>query len=371
MDTRARMHKDDLKALSEKVARLSLLLTRDREDLPAAYLKDAGLREAYLSYFLPPNLRKIHVPVGELARHPEGLLEKDRLRVLDLGSGPGTALLGVLEFFAEQEHRPHLEFVALDLVAENLKITEDLFASAQSGKALPASLKTIRSSIESAGQHVTGTFDLIIFSNVLNELFIREGRKIEKQCVVLEDIMTRLLADDGSLIVIEPALRETSRGMLEVRDRLLAEGYRLYAPCFFQGNCPALANPRDWCHEDIPWDPPAVIRELDRLTGLRKDSLKFSWLVFRKDRRSAAGFYGDDAFRVVSEPLVSKGKREFYLCGATGRRLVTRLDKDETPDNETFGSMMRGDVVRFEGLLDEGKRYKVGKGTRVRVRSIR
>ncbi|MGE5808026.1 MAG: hypothetical protein ACM32I_02770, partial [Nitrospirota bacterium] len=83
------------------------------------------------------------------------------------------------------------------------------------------------------------------------------------------------------------------------------------------------------------------------------------------------GFYGDDAFRVISEPLVSKGKREFYLCGATGRRLVTRLDKDETPDNETFGSMMRGDVVRFEGLLDEGKRYKVGKGTRVRVRSIR
>ena len=363
------MHKDELKALAEKVARLSLLLTRDREDLPAAYLKDAELREAYQAYFLPPNLRKIRVPLGELSHHPDKLLEKDRLRVLDLGSGPGTALLGVREFFAEHTHRPHLEFVALDLVAENLNIAGELFAVSQSAKAFPASLKTVRSSIENAGQHVPGPFDLIILSNVLNELFLHEGRKIENRVVVLDDIMSRLLAADGSVIIIEPALRETSREMLEVRDRLLDEGYHVYAPCLFRGKCPSLTNPRDWCHEDIPWDPPAVIRELDGLTGLRKDSLKFSWIVFRKDGRSAADFCGDAAFRVVSEPLVSKGKREFYLCGLAGRRLVTRLDKDKTPDNEAFGAMMRGDVVRFEGLLDEVKRYKVGKDTTVRVRS--
>jgi len=371
MDTQAQQQNDKLKALAEKVSRLSLLLTREREDLPAAYLKDAGLREAYLAYFLLPNLEKIKVPLGELSLHPGKALEKERLRVLDLGCGPGTASLGVLDFFGAREHYPRLEFTAVDQVAENLKAAEELFSSMRASRGLKAAMTTVRSGVADLSRFETGPFDLVILSNVLNELFSREGRKIEKRLAVMEDIMTRLVADDGSLIVIEPALRETSREMLEVRDRLLDEGFHVYAPCIFAGKCPALTNPRDWCHEDIPWEAPAVIRELDRLTGLRKDSLKFSWLVFRKDGQSAADFYGDDSFRVVSEPLVSKGKVEFYLCGANGRRLVMRLDKDKSAGNEAMGAMRRGDVVGFAGLLDEGKRYKVGKDTGVSIRSTR
>jgi ribosomal protein RSM22 (predicted rRNA methylase) len=371
MDTEYCMQNDKLKALAEKVSRLSLLLTRDRDDLPAAYLKDAGLREAYLAYFLPPNMAKIKAPMAELALHPGKALDKERLRILDLGCGPGTASLGVLDFFAARELRPRLEITAVDHVAENLKTAEELFSSLRVSRGLKAAMKTIRSDVADLSRLETGPFDLIILSNVLNELFAREGRKIEKRLALLEDIMTRHLADDGSLIVIEPALRETSRELLEVRDRLLDEGFYVYAPCLFAGKCPALANPRDWCHEDIPWDPPAVIRELDRLTGLRKDSLKFSWLVFRKDGQSAADLSGDDSFRVVSEPLISKGKIEFYLCGKSGRRLVTRLDKHRSAGNEAMGVMRRGDVVSFQGLLDEGKRYKVNKDTRVSLRSTR
>jgi ribosomal protein RSM22 (predicted rRNA methylase) len=103
---------NELKIVAANVARLSRLLTGERENLPSAYLKDRGLREAYEAYFLPPNLRKIHAPLRDLARHPVKLLNKDSLRVLDLGCGPGTMLLGVLEFFAADK-RPHLEFVAL------------------------------------------------------------------------------------------------------------------------------------------------------------------------------------------------------------------------------------------------------------------
>jgi ribosomal protein RSM22 (predicted rRNA methylase) len=365
------MHKDELKALAEKVARLSLLLTRDREDLPAAYLKDAGLREAYQAYFLLPNMAKIKAPLAELALHPAKALEKERLRVFDLGCGPGTASLGVLDFFSARERPPRLEITAVDQVAENLKTAEELFSSLRVSRGLKATMKTVCSDIADLSRLEAGPFDIIILSNVLNELFARQGRKIEKRFALMEEIMTRFLAHDGSLIIIEPALRESSRELLEVRDRMLDEGFPVYAPCFYAGKCPALANPKDWCHEDVPWDPPAVIRELDRLTGLRKDSLKFSWLLFRKDGRPVTDFATDDFFRVVSEPLVSKGKVEFYLCSAKGRRLVMRLDKDGTPDNEAFGAMMRGDVVRFEGLLDDGKRYKVRKDTRVIIRSAR
>jgi len=357
--------KDQLKTLAGHVTRLSQLLTRDRDRLPAAYLKDAGLRDAYRTYFLPPNAKKIEIPLSELALAPGLLGAKDALRVLDLGSGPGTALIGVLEYFARQVQRPSLHCTAVDQVQENLAAAEELFAAERTAQGVPASLRTIRSTIEDTLRIVAGPFDLIILSNVLNELFAREGRRIEKRLVVLEEYLTRLLADNGACIIIEPALRETARDLLLIRDGLLRQGFTIYAPCLCHAPCPALENPKDWCHEDTPWDPPAVIEEIDALTGLRKDSLKFSYLTVRKDGRSLSGLYDENAFRVVSEPLITKGKTEYFLCNARGRRLVVRLDKDVTPVNEIYGSLQRGDVVRLAGAIDEEKRYKIVKETGV------
>jgi ribosomal protein RSM22 (predicted rRNA methylase) len=354
-----------LKTLAEHVARLSQLLTRDREHLPAAYLKDAGLREAYRTYFLPPNAKKIHIPLTELALSADVFPPKDLLRVLDLGSGPGTAVLGVLEYFTGLDQWPALRFTAVDRVQENLSAAEDSFVAEKKAYGLPASLTTIRSTIEDAVRLVPGPFDLIILSNVLNELFAREGRRIEKRLAVLEEYLTRLLADNGTCIIIEPALRETSRDLLLVRDGLLQQGLTIYAPCLCHAPCPALENPKDWCHEDSPWDPPAVIEALDGLTGLRKDSLKFSYLTIRKDGRSLSALYDDNTHRVVSEPLITKGKSEFFFCGAQGRRLVTRLDKDTMPGNEAFGSLQRGDIVRLTGAMDEKNRFKISKETGV------
>ncbi len=365
---RTRSH-DELKALAADVIRLSRLLTREREGLSAAYLKDRGLREAYEAYYLPPNLAKIQALLRELAAHPGKLLDQDPLRVLDLGCGPGTAMLGVLEFFAAAKKRPRIEFTAVDQVAENLKMAGELVAAFKSTSELDASLKTIRSAIEQAPRLPETTFDLIILSNVLNEIFIHDEARIARRTALVADLLKRFLADDGSCIIIEPALRETARDLLAVRDGLVGAGFALYAPCLCHAACPALANPKDWCHEDLPWDEPELIQELDKLTGLRKDSLKFSCLVVRKDGKSLLDLYGENAFRVVSEPLVSKGKIEFYICGEAGRKLITRQDKDETQGNDVFGTLRRGDVVGFENLIDEGKRYKISKETVVNRRT--
>jgi ribosomal protein RSM22 (predicted rRNA methylase) len=356
---------DELRSLAADVARLSTLLTREREGLPAAYLKDEGLRKAYRAYFLPSNLSKIHKPLQELYLHPRDLFAKAKLRVLDIGAGPGTASLGVLTFFSQRERRPQLEFTAVDQVAGNLKMAEELFFSSRTTHPLEASLKTFQSDIGGLGNILHGHFDVIILSNVMNELFARDEARTGKRVGMLQDILKRALANDGSCVIIEPALRETSREMLEVRDGILEQGFHLYSPCLFSGKCPALVNPKDWCHEDIPWDPPTLVKEIDKLTGLRKDSLKFSYLVLRKDHLSLSDMCGPNVFRVVSEPLVSKGKVEFYLCGAGERKLVTRLNKDGTDHNRAFETLQRGDVVGFEQLTDEGKRFRVGKDTKV------
>jgi ribosomal protein RSM22 (predicted rRNA methylase) len=354
----------EMDPLAEDVRRLSNLLTKEREGLPAAYLRDPGLRKAYLAYFLPPNLEKIGVPLRELGLHPAKLLAKDHLHILDLGSGPGTALLGIRQFFARSRMQVRLECTAVDQVGENLREAETLFREQSGVAGVPATLATVTSSIKAIAEHSGGPFDLIVLSNVLNELYLGDPEAAMKRRLLVGRIMDHLLAPDGSCIIIEPALRETSRDLLLVRDGLADAGYTVYSPCLVQGHCPALVNPKDWCHEDRPWDPPEIIREIDSRIGLRKDSLKFSYVVLRKDGRTLAEACGPDAYRVVSEPLDSKGKSERYLCGQQGRKLATRLDRDVVPGNETFSQLLRGDIVLVEGMLIEDKRFKIAKDTK-------
>ena len=356
---------DETRTLAAGVLKLSKLLTKDRENLPAAYLRDPALRLAYLRYYLPSNMKKVHLALTDLSLHPGWLLSKPHLRVLDVGAGPGTALLGLLAFFAQRAQQPKLTCVAVDRVIENLRIAEDLFNSYSSNKRLDASLRTIRGDIEHADYLNEDPFDLIIFSNVLNELYPFDEDRIQRRTSIVETTMGLNLGADGSCIIIEPALRETSRDLLEVRDALVRQGTYVFSPCLMSMSCPAFVNPRDWCHEDIPWEPPALIKEIDKLTGLRKDSLKFSYLVLRKDSKSLSDMFGPDSFRVVSEPLVSNGKREFFVCGLEGRKLMTRLDKDRSPLNVHFEKLTRGAIVSFERLRDEGTRYKVEQLTEV------
>lgn len=355
----------EMKVLASDVARLSGLLTKGREALPVAYLRDDRLRRAYLAYFMPSNLYKIHIPLSEISLHPSKPLSKKRLRILDIGSGPGTAILGVLDFFSTQEKPPALEFTALDQVAENLRDSKVIFELFKTNYPQTATLTTTQSSMEKVSRIQGGPYDVVIFSNVLNELANADESKIPKRIDMLNTIIGGLLAEDGSCIIIEPALRPTSRDMLEVRDGLLRHGFNVYSPCLISEDCPALQNPKDWCHEDVPWEFPEIIKDLDKLTGLRKDSLKFSYLVIKKDGLSIRDIHGDGPLRVVSEMLVSKGKKEFYACGNGGRRLVTRLDKDETAGNEAVERLKKGDIVRLKGPIDEGKRLKIGKETEV------
>ena len=227
---------------------------------------------------------------------------------------------------------------------------------------IDASLKTFKINIEKAGAIPQDSYDIITLSNILNELSYGDNKRIAERVSFLNTIIDKFLTPDGSCIIIEPALRETTREMLEIRDSLVKNGFKIYSPCLMNQPCPALLNPKDWCHEDIPWIP-LIIKEIDKLTGLRKDSLKFSYLVLRKDKLSLTDVLEKNSYRIVSEPLISKGKIEFFICGNRGRQLITRLDKDKTPSNIQFQELQRGDIVTFKDLIDEGKRFKAGKDT--------
>ena len=84
--------------LAQAVVSLSRLFTTARATLPPHYLDDPAHASAYLSYFLPVNLSKAQVLLDELP-WDRGVGASDRpMAVLDLGCGPGTGAIALLDW---------------------------------------------------------------------------------------------------------------------------------------------------------------------------------------------------------------------------------------------------------------------------------
>jgi ribosomal protein RSM22 (predicted rRNA methylase) len=339
--------------LALAVAELSRLFTKGRADLTRPYLENPTSAAAYLHYFLPVNLSKIQVLLDELADDTFG--NNRRFSVLDLGCGPGTAGLAVLEWSHRhvKDMADALSVVAVDTSEAALRHAESLWRSyCRAAGITGASLQTQRADLEHAVSRVfggqiqqAGPYDLIIFANCLNELY--ESTETRSRLVATA---LSLLAPHGTMMIVEPALRETSRALHQVRDHLLAESRcTVYSPCLHERNCPALLNPDDWCHEERAWEPPSSIKEIDRQVGFIKDALKFSYLLLRTDGRTIAE-RSPQTFRMVSELRKLKGDTRAWLCNELGRSEVGRLDRATSATNSAWDQCRRGTIVRIEGV---------------------
>jgi hypothetical protein len=161
------------------------------------------------------------------------------------------------------------------------------------------------------------------------------------------------------MMIVEPALRETSRALHQVRDHLLQEPRcTVYSPCLHENSCPALVNPYDWCHEERAWDPPVSIQEIDGDVGFIKDALKFSYLLLRKDGKTIVD-RRPDVYRVVSELRELKGEKRVWLCNETGRPEIGRQDRLTSPQNAAFDDWHRGAIVQIERIVRKEKAGKV------------
>ena len=341
--------------LTRAVTDLSHLFTKERTSLGRPYLEDPVLVSAYLQYFLPVNLSKIQVLLDEMPA-PE---PSKPFSVLDLGSGPGTGALAVLDWWHERRHDGVLSVMAVDNASAALRQAEQLWRHyCRAAEITTARLRTFEADVERGAWleqvNQQGPFDLILLSNCLNELSESTEKRVELVASVLS-----LLASHGTMMIVEPALRETSRALHQVRDRLLQEKRcTVYSPCLHENSCPALVNPDDWCHEERGWDPPASIQEIDEEVGFIKDALKFSYLLLRKDGKTIVE-RRPDVYRVVSELRELKGEKRVWLCNETGRSEVGRQDRLSSPQNAALDDWHRGAIVQIERIVRKERGGKV------------
>jgi hypothetical protein len=176
-----------------------------------------------------------------------------------------------------------------------------------------------------------------------------------------------VLRPDGSLIILEPALRTQTRELHRLRDLLLKEGAcTIYSPCLHEQGCPALHQPGNWCHEERTWSPPAEISRLDRQVGFIKDALKFSYLILRKDGRTVLS-RGRNLFRIVSERREFKGEMRVWTCSQAGRLEVGRLGRERSGNNAEFDQAERGAIMRWIQSDASPLQPRTGQVNRVRI----
>lgn len=355
-------------SICRSVKELSVLFTRERADLKRGYFDEERLRSGYLAYFMPVNLAKIQALLDELPVSDQPDSADRTFNVLDLGSGPGTGALAVLDWIRRHslsQHQP-TRAVAIDRSMPVLLEAERLWNAycrsfdekASHFSRLYLDLERV-DALDELTRVCPTRFDLIIIANAMNEIY-RVSRDPIGHRVRLTLALLELLHPSGTLIILEPALRSTSRDLHALRDRLLEQKKcTVYSPCLHESPCPALIREEDWCHEERPWTPPPLVSMIDQEVGLIKDALKFSYVMLRKDGKTIAR-RGATVFRVVSELREMKGDKRAWLCNETGRLEVGRLDRERSALNAAMDQWHRGAIIQVDEIQWRNK----GKGER-------
>ena len=343
----------DHRFFSKGVAELNLAFTSERAFLPAHYFNQKQFRSGYIFYFLPINAAK----VAALLDQTDFPLPTP-LKVLDVGSGPGTGMLGTFHRIEEWIQKRQFKQFSIewtlwdqsrqtldDAVALHDTILETLQKKYPTCQ-LTSKIRVRAVDLKQGVRRLLDSLepqDLVLCLNLLSEL------PREKRTDLVNTLLERALKPSGRMLIMEPALRGTTRDLMELHDELLErESAVVYAPCLHQKACPMLqVNQRDWCHVYIPWVRPVWIEKIDRFVAIQKSYLICSYLFLGKDLVSQKK-QTMPLWRVVSGPLNSKGKSERLLCGDNNNPeifRIVRLDRDSSQQNQGFDRLERGDLV--------------------------
>ncbi len=273
--------------------------------LSDAYRAESGARAArtaedalaYAAVRAPATYAAVTAVLGRLrAQRPHWQPRS----LLDVGAGSGVAA------WAAAAAWPELERITL---------VEAEPEHAALGRRLAAAGRRVLSEaswIVADAAAVTGSFDLVLSSYVLNEL---EGGRVD-------EVVRRLWASTGdTLAVVEPGTTTGYQRALAARAVALAAGGTTLAPCPHDMSCPLVAP--DWCHFAVRLPRGEAHRAVKAVSRGFEDE-KFSYAVLSRHPADRA------AARIIRPPQLRSGHVLLELCEPAGTRsaIVSKRDRD-------------------------------------------
>jgi ribosomal protein RSM22 (predicted rRNA methylase) len=271
---------------------------------------------AYLAQIMPATFAQL---TGAMAATRAQAPNWQPGTMLDIGSGPGTALWTAIAQWPSLTH-----FTAWEREPAFIKIGQRL---AQADEHLAKSSVTWeRIDVSRRLPRTSEMYDLIVIGHVLNELKADVQRQIVawawEHCA-------------GVVLIVEPGTSAAFPALKSARVQLLALGARTLAPCPHDQPCP-LVN--DWCHFPQRLQRPQFQRRAKAALSQWEDC-KFSYAALARFAPALMPHA-----RIIRAPQITKAYAEARLCTAGGI-VPHRAGKNDREAFKRTQKMYWGDVL--------------------------
>ncbi len=305
-----------VEVISRQVERVSALYNGLAE---GNTFEQASLLDARLHFFLPTDVPKTWLPLGEVIpklaeSHPR------RLEILDLGAGLGTGVVGTAMTLHLAGFRGEASFTCVE--------PDRILADRLSSVTKPLSeLNWITLKARSVPMHMEeylhrfrdDRFDLVLVISVLSEAFDSDEYEAST-LALLQRLLKEKVKKTGALVVIEPALKRFSRPISAVRNQLTA----VRAPCLAD-ECPLLKKKDSFCFHSTRVPPHPLLQSVSSRSGLNRHEVNYTYLTLSPGAADHhSGPHQEDGQpeelwgRIISFPKRVKLGFQYFVCTPGG-----------------------------------------------------
>ncbi|GHF32711.1 rRNA methyltransferase [Streptomyces mashuensis] len=252
-------------------------------------LRDRSDVAAYAAYRMPATFEAVRAALEAFRDRLPGWVPASHA---DIGGGTGAATWAVAAAWPEGGRTT----TVLDWAEPALALGAELARAAHD----PA-LRAATWHRQAIGRDLAlpaGT-DLVTISYVLKELTDADRRSV----------VDAAAAAAHAVVVVEPGTPDGHLRITEARDRLVAAGFRVVAPCPHSAACP-IAPGTDWCHFAARVNRSSLHRQV-KGGSLPYEDEKFSYVAAV---RPGAGDATGEGGRVIRRPQTRKGQVLLDLC---------------------------------------------------------
>ncbi len=331
----------ELKDVSASLLTLQRGLTGNRQLSGAGYMEDNNFLGAYLLYYWPVSFLQIYYAAMSDRTYFADLSQSAEVNILDLGSGPGPAAAALCDLLSKLNPRIRINLTLVDYSTKAVSLAAKII-KADFGN---VTITPVTHNFEKKDYVSGDKFDVIVMSHALNEMWKSDKDYMNRRENFLAKA-TEMLKDTGILFLSEPAMLESSRNLINLRDKMVERGLKVYAPCTCSKSCPALKADNQTCHAEIAWKPTEPAASIAKQAGLDRESVKMTYFILGKSDRNENQDKSHTQYRVVSDGMLNKsGRVRYLLCDGESRIPLSAKKDDEVAKKLGFFGLNRYDKV--------------------------